>query len=207
MKRLIFSSLFLIPTASLLSMASIGGGITMIIPFDGDPQKAREYIKSGQPLDGGKISGTIQCNKLDVFKVLVEEGGVPVDRNFDYRDPIQENRIYFTPLQIAAHANAADIIHYLVAEKKVDPNVVEPKLKQSAVQLAALSGKIEALKALLSYDTIDLTLKDRHGRTIKQALEQENYTGRHISLLLIAEYENRMLAAKLARLEKEKNQN
>jgi hypothetical protein len=143
-------------------------------PFKGNAKKAAEYVASGKQIEPWMIEHSIFHKNLAVLRVLTMNNNIPLDR-YPYDT-------FKTPLHDAAGRDAADIIHYLINEKRIDPNLLN-RDKETPLISAVNGFHHEALKALLQYN-INLQARNRYGKT---ALEMAKSTDDKIAIKLLSE--------------------
>jgi ankyrin repeat protein len=104
MKQLLLMILFLV---------SLNSNGMLVNPFEGDPEKAKEYILERKSLQDWMINQTIMCNNLAVLKVYFEHGNLSPNLKIFNKE---------TLLHVAATYGAFDVAHYLLVEKNVEVN-------------------------------------------------------------------------------------
>ena len=156
------------------------GGPELDNPFNGDPQKAAEHVASGKPVETWMINYSIFHQNLPVLRALTSSNNIPLDR-------YEGGLAHTTPLHDAADSNAADIIHYLIREKGVNPNLLDSD-NETPLHAAMQGFHHEALKALLQYQ-INIDAKNRSGRTAMQLAASAND---YIAIGLLQQFKSRI---------------
>jgi ankyrin repeat protein len=116
------------------------------------------------------ITDVIRSKNLEGIKILVEKANIPLDRHIDYSEnspktitdgSITVEKLYYTPLHLAAKFNAPEIIEYLIT-KGANPNVIEPTTGKTPLHNALGASAYAAMIELIKHNA-DPNIKDKEG--------------------------------------------